>query len=95
MNRILIFIKNNISVFSFFSILIIILSVYELVTIDISQIRHIDPRFIFYLAIVFALLILVFDIIFKKIFTDRKKLNSVQLLISIAFLTILYFNYYN
>ena len=95
MNKILIFIKNNISVFSFFSILIIILSVYELVTIDISQIRHIDPRFIFYLAIVFALLILVFDIIFKKIFTDRKKLNSVQLLISIAILTILYFNYYN
>jgi len=89
------YIKNNISVFSFFSLLIITLSAYKIITIDSSQARHIDPRVIYYFAIVFAVVVLLFDYVFKKIFSERRHLNLIQTFITIAFTFIIYIKYFH
>lgn len=94
MSKFLTYIKSNISVFSFFSLVIIITSIYKLITIDTNFNWHIDPRLIFYFAILFALIVLLFDRVLKKIFSDRKRLNVIQLLISVAFIIIVYIKYF-
>ena len=94
MSNFLLFIKNYFSVFSVLSLLIIIISIYELITIDLSQIRHINPRFIYYLGIVLALLILIFDFIIKKCIYSRLKLNLFQFFILLIISLFFYYKFY-
>lgn len=94
MNNFLNYIKNNISVFSFLSAVLILVSVVKIITIDTSIDRYINPRLIYYFAIVFACILLLFDRIIKKIFAERQRLNVIQLVISIAFIVIVYFKYF-
>lgn len=72
MNKFLNYIKNNISVFSSFSLILIVVSLFKIIVIDTTHARHINSRLIYYFVIVFALVILLFDYVFKKnIFRER------------------------
>jgi Kef-type K+ transport system membrane component KefB len=89
------FIKKNISVFNFISIMIFF---YLVKFIFINKSNEEDNHLIFFLIAFVILIILIFfllfDFILKKIITQRLKLNFVELLITTTLFSILYLIFY-
>jgi hypothetical protein len=94
MNKFLNFVNKNISVFSLLSIVLILFSVFKLITIDFSKVEHIDARLLYYFVIGFAFILLLFDFILKKILVNRIRLNVIQFIVAISFIIIVYFEYF-
>ena len=88
------FVNRNLSVFSLFSIVLVCFSVFKLLLLDDTLSRHFDIRLIYYFIIGFAFILLLFDFILKKIIENRIRLNVIQLIVSISFVVIIYFEYF-
>ena len=94
MNNISNFINRNFSVFSLLSMLLIVYSVFKILTTDGFIFNNFNIHLVYYFVIGFALILLVFDFILKKIIENRVRLNVIQLIVSISFIIIIYFEYF-
>lgn len=88
------FVNRNLSVFSLLSMVLVCFSVFRLLSLDDTLSRHFDIRLIYYFIIGFAFILLLFDFILKKIIENRIRLNVIQLIVSISFVVIIYFEYF-
>jgi CDP-diglyceride synthetase len=87
-------INNNISVFSFAAVMLIFYSIYKFFTVDFSQPENTNVKIILLLVIAFAFVVLGFDYFLKKVFSNRIRLNVIQLLVAVSFIIIVYFEYF-
>jgi hypothetical protein len=90
MMKIVEFIKRNISVLNIFSVIVLLITLYEFFTISFKNSYHGSASGILFGFFIFSLIVLLIDYIIRLIFKDRLVLFLIELILLILFI---YFNY--
>ncbi len=88
--KIIKFIKRNVSVFNTFSVIVLLITLYEFFTISFENSYHGSVSGILFGFFIFSLLLLLFDYVLRLIIKDRIVLFFTELVLLIV---IIYLNY--